>query len=110
LFDNLVLPNFAEVYIQIMSVINKLSKEVFNIATYTKDVLKTNVTNSALKGELTLNQEQLNHFLRLIENSVDQATQRGLVLFEKNARTVLDSDFKNHAASVSQTTTAVRKK
>jgi len=92
-----------------MSVINKLSKEVFNIATYTKDVLRANITNSALKGDIALNQEQLNQLFKIVENSVDQATQRGLVLFEKNAKTVFDSDLKNQTADVNQVTTARKK-
>ena len=110
---DLVLPNLAEVYIHIMSVINKLSKEVFNIATYTKDVLKTNVTNSALNGEISLNHEQLNQLLKLIENSVDQATQKGLVIFEKSAKNLfeylIESNLSNQTTAVVPSTTARKK-
>jgi len=93
-----------------MSAINKLSKEVFNIATFSKDVLKTNITNSALKGELTLNQEQLKQLLLLVESSVDQATQKGLVLFEKNAKIVLGSDGKGQVTNNATFPAAARKK
>lgn len=76
-----------------MSAINKLSKEVLNISLFSKDTVKNNVTNSALKGELSLNQDQLKHLLSLIENSIDQATQKGLAVFEKNLKNTLETEF-----------------
>lgn len=68
-----------------MNQTDKISKEVFNLFNYSKDVVKNNVVNM----NLNLSTQQLNNLLDVIDNSIDQSYHRSLTNFQKNIDTLI---------------------
>lgn len=73
-----------------MNKVDKLSKEVLNLFLFTKDHVKTEVTNHFLKEDHGINEKQLNSILRLIDTSVEQSYEKGIQNFQKSAGNILD--------------------
>jgi hypothetical protein len=72
-----------------MSATNKISKELLNVLTFIKDSVKSDLTNSALKAEVALDQEKLLKLHSIVESSFERSTQKALVNFERNSKNII---------------------
>lgn len=75
-----------------MNQVDKISKEVLNLLSYSKDVVASNLTAFNKEGKLTpqLNEVQLKTIVSILESSVSQGFQKGLPTFQKSVNNVLE--------------------
>lgn len=67
-----------------MNITDKISKEVLNILDYSKEVVKTNlVTANDSKTFESLNSEQLERIVNVVNLSLSQGFQKALPNFQK---------------------------
>jgi len=79
-----------------MNKVDKLSKEVLNLFSYSKDIVTTNLNTANNVGNLEpkLTEHQLNFVLKLFENSLTQGYQKGISIFQKTLKNVLNEEVK----------------
>lgn len=74
-----------------MNQVDKISKELFNLVEYSKDVVKSNLASNNIKEkeELKLTDAQLANVLRIVELSISQGYERGFGSFQKSVNKIL---------------------
>lgn len=78
-----------------MNTVDKISKEIISLTEYAKDVVKNNITSSPLKGQLKLEDSQLNSLLQLIDMSITSGIQKGLPNLQKNIKKIMEESSTN---------------
>ena len=76
-----------------MNNVDKISKEVLGLLTYSKDVVTNNLTTANATGALEpkLTDEQVVRVLSLVEHSLSQGFQRGLESFQRTVKQTIDN-------------------
>jgi len=74
-----------------MNQVDKISKALFNLVEYSKDLVKSNLTtgNAKEKDELKLTEAQLVNVLKIVEASIAQGYERGFKTFQKSVSQIL---------------------
>lgn len=73
-----------------MNTVDKITKEVWNLVNYTKDVTKSNLAKS--NTDLGLSEAQLSAVSKLVESAVEQSYQRFVPAFQKGLVSLLRDD------------------
>lgn len=77
-----------------MNQIDKISKEALNLLQYAKDVAVTNLTVANSTGKLTpqLEPAQILTVVDLLNSSLSQGYQKGLLAFQKSVKEQIPQD------------------
>jgi len=78
-----------------MNLIDKISKETLNLLEYSKDVVKSNLTNSNINGTIkpSLTESQLASLYKLVDMSISQSFQKGILSFQKTLKAIVDLSY-----------------